>query len=159
MAHLKPSDLMTPEAYSVYLKANKPQLIAHRRLLRVQLGEHFSVQFEDEQTIRYQVQEMLRVERGFEQEGIQQELDAYHPLLPDGSNWKATLLIEFPDVNERKRELARLIDVEDRMFVEVEGKPRVYATRKARFHAIDQFDVTRGSRCWSRVGRRRGCMT
>jgi hypothetical protein len=127
MAHLKPSDLMTLEAYSKYLKANKPQLIAHRRLLRVQLGEHFSVQFEDEHTIRYQVQEMLRVERVFEEEGIQQELDAYNPLLPDGTNWKATLLIEFPDVNERKRELARLIDVEDRMFVEVEGKPRVYA--------------------------------
>ncbi len=127
MAQLKPSDLMTLEAYSVYLKANKPKLIAHRRLLRVHLGEHFTIQFEDEQTIRYQIQEMLRVERIFEAEGIQQELDAYNPLLPDGSNWKATMLIEYADVNERKRELTRLIDVEDHMFVEVEGKPRVYA--------------------------------
>jgi hypothetical protein len=127
MTALVASDLMTLEAYSVYLKANKPKLIAHRRLLTVHLGEHFTIQFEDEQTIRYQIQEMLRVERIFEQEGIQQELDAYNPLLPDGKNWKATMLIEYADVNERKRELARLIDVEDRMFVEVEGQPRVYA--------------------------------
>ena len=127
MAHLKPPDLMTLEAYSKFLKENKPKLIAHRRLLRVHLGEHFSIQFEDEQTIRYQIQEMLRVEKIFEQDGIQQELDAYNPLLPDGSNWKATMLIEYPDVNERKRELARLIGVAERMFVEVEGKARVYA--------------------------------
>lgn len=127
MAHLAAADLMTLEAYSKYLKANKPQLIAHRRLLRVHLGEHFTIQFEDEQTIRYQIQEMLRVEKIFDEEGIQQELDAYNPLLPDGTNWKATMLIEYADVNERKRELARLIDCEDRMFVEVEGQPRVYA--------------------------------
>ena len=127
MAHLKPSDLMTLEAYSVFLKANRPQLIAHRRLLRVQLGEHFSVQFEDEQTVRYQIQEMLRVEKIFDEEGILQEIEAYTPLMPEGRNWKATMLIEYTDVNERKRELARLIGVEDRMFVEVEGQARVYA--------------------------------
>ena len=75
--------------------------------------------------MRYQIQEMLRIEKIFEEEGIQQEIDAYAPLVPDGSNWKATMLIEYPDVNERKRELARLIGVEDRMFVEVEG----YAAR------------------------------
>ncbi|MCB1740271.1 MAG: DUF3501 family protein, partial [Gammaproteobacteria bacterium] len=78
-------------------------------------------------TIRYQIQEMLRIEKIFEEEGILQEIDAYAPLVPDGSNWKATMLIEYPDVNERKRELARLIGVEDRMFVEVEGMARVYA--------------------------------
>ena len=77
--------------------------------------------------MRYQIQEMLRIEKIFEEEGIQQEIDAYAPLVPDGSNWKATMLIEYPDVNERKRELARLIGVEDRMFVEVEGHARVYA--------------------------------
>ena len=75
----------------------------------------------------YQIQEMLRIEKIFEEEGIQQELDAYVPLMPDGSNWKGTLLLEYPDVNERKRELARLIGVEDRMFIEVEGHARVYA--------------------------------
>jgi Protein of unknown function (DUF3501) len=127
MAHLKPTDLMTLEAYSKFLKANKPQLIAHRKLRKVLLGEHFMIQFEDEQTVRYQIQEMLRVEKVFEEQGIQDELDAYNPLIPDGTNWKATMLIEYGDVNERKRELARLIDCEDRMFVEVEGQPRVYA--------------------------------
>jgi len=119
--------LMTLEAYAKHRKAHQAEIIAHRRARTVQLGEHMSLQFEDEQTIRYQIQEMLRVERIFEEEGIQQELDAYVPLVPDGSNWKATLLLEYPDVHERKRELARLIGVEDRMFVEVEGHPRVYA--------------------------------
>ena len=93
----------------------------------MQLGENINLQFESETTIRYQIQEMLRIEKVFEEEGIQQELDAYLPLMPDGANWKGTLLLEYPDVNERKRELARLIGVEDRMFVEVEGQPRVYA--------------------------------
>ncbi len=127
MTHLKHADLMTLEAYSKFLKSNKPQLIAHRKLRKVLLGEHFMIQFEDEQTVRYQIQEMLRVEKVFEEQGIQDELDAYNPLIPDGTNWKATMLIEYGDVNERKRELARLIDCEDRMFVEVEGQSRVYA--------------------------------
>jgi len=77
--------------------------------------------------MRYQIQEMLRVEKIFEEEGIEQEIDAYAPLVPDGSNWKATMLIEYPDAHERKRELARLIGVEDHMFVEVEGHKRIYA--------------------------------
>ncbi|HYF17116.1 MAG TPA: DUF3501 family protein, partial [Ramlibacter sp.] len=99
----------------------------HRRLRTVHLGEHITVQFESETSIRYQIQEMLRIEKIFEEEGIQSEVDAYAPLMPDGSNWKATMLLEYPDANERKRELARLIGVEDRMFVEVEGHERVYA--------------------------------
>jgi hypothetical protein len=77
--------------------------------------------------MRYQIQEMLRVEKIFEEEGIQDEIDAYAPLVPDGTNWKATLMIEYPDVHERRRELARLIGIEDRMFVEIEGHGRVYA--------------------------------
>ena len=120
-------NLMSLEAYSKYRKAHKPDVIAHRKLRSVRLGENINLQFESEFTIRYQIQEMLRIEKIFEEEGIQQELDAYVPLMPEGSNWKATMLLEYPDVNERKRELARLIDVEDRMFVEVEGKARVYA--------------------------------
>ncbi len=119
--------LMSLEAYSKYRKAHKPDIIAHRKLRSVQLGEHINLQFESEMTIRYQIQEMLRIEKIFEEEGIQQELDAYVPLMPDGRNWKGTLLLEYPDVNERKRELARLIGVEDHMFVEVEGYARVYA--------------------------------
>ena len=119
--------LMSLEAYTKYRKLHKPDIMAHRKLRSVRLGEHINLQFESEMTIRYQIQEMLRIEKIFEEEGIQQELDAYVPLMPDGSNWKATMLLEYPDVNERKRELARLIGVEDRLFIEVEGHARVYA--------------------------------
>jgi hypothetical protein len=119
--------LMTLEAYSKWRKAHKAEVIAHRKLRSVALGDHITLQFESETTIRYQVQEMLRIEKIFEEEGIEQEIAAYAPLMPDGSNWKATMMIEYPDVNERQRELARLIGVEDRMFVEVEGQQRVYA--------------------------------
>jgi hypothetical protein len=124
---ITPDSLMSLEAYSRWRKQHKPEVIAHRKLRSVPLGEHITVQFESELTMRYQIQEMLRIEKIFEEEGIQQEIDAYAPLVPDGGNWKATMLIEYPDVNERKRELARLIGVEDRMFVEVEGHARVYA--------------------------------
>ena len=119
--------LMTLEAYTKYRKEKKLEIMAHRQLRSVHLGEHLNVQFESETSIRYQIQEMLRLEKIFEEEAIQQEIDAYAPLMPDGSNWKATMLIEYPDVNERKRELARLIGVEDRLFVEVEGHARVHA--------------------------------
>jgi len=122
-----PDSLMTLEAYAKVRKTIRPQVIAHRRLRTVRLGEHLGVQFEDEQTIRRQIQEMLHIEKIFDEQGIQAEIDAYAPLVPDGSNWKATLLIEYPDVHERRRELARLIGVEDRMFVEVEGHARIYA--------------------------------
>jgi hypothetical protein len=124
---IRPDKLLTLEAYSKIRQSSKPQAIAHRRLRSVRLGEHVTLQFEDEQTIRRQIQEMLHIEKIFEAEGVQGEIDAYAPLVPDGSNWKATMLIEYPDVHERKRELARLIGIEDRMFVEVEGHPRVYA--------------------------------
>ena len=119
--------LMTLEAYAKVRKSSKPQAIAHRRLRSLQLGEHMTLQFEDEQTVRRQIQEMLHIEKIFDEAGIQSEIDAYAALVPDGSNWKATMLLEYPDAHERKRELARLIGVEDRMFVEVEGHPRVYA--------------------------------
>jgi len=124
---ITPDSLMTLEAYSKWRKEHKAEIVAHRKLRTVHLGEHISVQFESELTMRYQIQEMLRIEKIFEEEGIQDEIDAYAPLVPDGTNWKATMMIEYPDINERKRELARLIGVEDRMFVEVEGYERVYA--------------------------------
>lgn len=119
--------LMTLEAYHKYRKAHKDEILAHRKLRSVYLGEHIHLQFESETTIRYQIQEMLRIEKVFDEAGIDQEIAAYAPLVPDGTNWKATMLIEYPDANERKRELGRLIGVEDRMFVEVEGHERVYA--------------------------------
>ncbi|TFZ04175.1 DUF3501 family protein [Ramlibacter humi] len=119
--------LMSLEAYSKWRKAHQGEVIAHRKLRTVHLGEHLTVQFESELSIRYQVQEMLRIEKIFEEEGIAQEVEAYAPLVPDGRNWKATMLLEYPDISERKRELGRLIGVEDRMFVEVEGHERVHA--------------------------------
>ena len=119
--------LLTLEAYSKIRKTGRADAIAHRRLRTVTLGEHITLQFEDERTIRRQIQEMLHIEKIFDEEGIQSEIDVYSALVPDGANWKATLLIEYPDVHERRRELARLIGVEDRMFVEVEGHPRVFA--------------------------------
>ena len=125
--HITPDNLMSLEAYAKYRKANKPLIMAQRKLRSVRLGEHINLQFESETTIRYQIQEMLRIEKIFEEDGILQEIEVYAPLVPDGSNWKATMLIEYPDENERKRELARLIGVEDRLFVEVEGHSRVYA--------------------------------
>jgi len=124
---ITPDTMMTLEAYSKWRKTHKPEVIAHRKLRSVRLGEHINLQFESELTIRYQIQEMLRIEKIFEEEGIQAEIEVYAPLVPDGGNWKATMLLEYPDINERRRELARLIGVEDRMFVEVEGHPRVYA--------------------------------
>jgi len=125
--HITPENLMSLEAYTKYRKNHKPEVIAHRKLRSVQLGEYINLQFESELTIRYQIQEMLRVEKIFEEEGILAEIETYAPLVPDGSNWKATMLIEYPDVDQRKRELARLIGVEDRLFIEVDGHAPVYA--------------------------------
>ena len=127
MTTITRDSLLTLEAYSKIRKTSRAGAIAHRKLRSVQLGEHITLQFEDEQTIRRQIQEMLHIEKIFDEEGIQSEIEAYGPLVPDGTNWKATMLIEYPDPHERKRELARLIGVEDRMFVEVEGHGRVYA--------------------------------
>ena len=119
--------LLTLEAYARIRKSSRPAFIAHRRVRTVRLGEHVTLQFEDEKTIRRQIQEMLHIEKIFDEAGIQSEIDVYGALVPDGTNWKATMLIEYPDPHERKRELARLIGVEDRLFVEVEGRARVYA--------------------------------
>jgi hypothetical protein len=125
--HITPESLMSLEAYSTWRKENKAQVMAQRKQRSVRLGEYINLQFESETTIRYQIQEMLRIEKVFEEEGILQEIEAYAPLVPEGSNWKATMMIEYPDENERRRELARLIGVEDHLFVEVEGQARVYA--------------------------------
>lgn len=125
--NITPDSLMSLEAYSKFRKTHKAEVLAHRKLRSVHLGEHITLQFESETTIRYQIQEMLRIEKIFEEEGIQDEIEAYAPLLPEGTNWKGTMMLEYTDINERKRELSRLIGIEDRMFVEVEGHARVYA--------------------------------
>ena len=119
--------LMSLEAYHKARPEMRKQIIEHKKIRTVHLGNHISLLFEDELTLRYQVQEMLRIEKIFEDEGIQSELDAYNPLCPEGSNFKATMLIEYGNVAERRVALSKLIGVEDKLFIQVEGQPRVYA--------------------------------
>ena len=119
--------LLSLEAYARERKAFRARVMEHKKVRTLHIGGHVTLQFEDELLIRYQIQEMLRIERIFEEDGIQGELEAYNPLLPDGGNWKATMFIEYPDVEERKRMLARLKGIEARTWVQVEGGERVYA--------------------------------
>ena len=119
--------LMGLETYAKTRIEFRKQVMEHKKNRSVYLGNHVTLLFEDEMTLRYQVQEMLRIEKIFEEEGIQSELDAYNPLCPEGSNFKATMLIEYGNVAERKVALAKLIGIEDRLFVQVEGQSRVYA--------------------------------
>ena len=128
MPQITPDSLLTLEAYAKARKDFRAQVLAHKKHRTVPLGEHVTLIFEDELTIRYQIQEMLRVERIFEEAGIRDELEAYNPLVPDGSNWKATMLIEYPDVAERQTMLALLKCVEDKVWVRVAGHDRVFAT-------------------------------
>lgn len=127
MTHIKPDTLMPLEKYAKARPEFRAKVIAHKKDRTLQLGGNVTLIFEDELTIRYQVQEMLRVERIFEEAGIADELEAYNPLIPDGSNWKATMLIEYPDENERRQKLARLIGIEDRVWMQVQGCDRVHA--------------------------------
>ena len=119
--------LLSLEAYAKQRGQFRAQVMEHKKRRTVHVGAHVTLQFEDELLIRYQIQEMLRIERIFEEDGIQGELEAYNPLIPDGGNWKATMFIEYPDVEERKRMLARLKGIEARTWVQAEGGERVYA--------------------------------
>ena len=119
--------LLTLEAYARERQAFRSRVIAHKKNRTVRLGSHITLIFEDELTIRYQIQEMLRIEKTFEEQGIQQELDAYLPLIPDGTNLKATMMIEYEDPERRKVELARLKGVESRVYIQVDGFSSVYA--------------------------------
>jgi len=119
--------LLSLEAYAKQRSQFRAKVMEHKKRRTVHLGAHVALQFEDELLIRYQIQEMLRIERIFEEDGIQGELDAYNPLIPDGGNWKATLFIEYPDVDERRRMLQRLKGIERKTWVQVEGGERVYA--------------------------------
>ena len=127
MVQISADSLLSLEAYSRERNAYRSRVIAHKKLRTVHAGEHVTLIFEDETTIRYQVQEMLRIERIFEEEGIRSELETYNPLIPDGANWKATMLIEYPEAEERQRRLAELKGIEDRTWVQVEGHARVFA--------------------------------
>jgi hypothetical protein len=126
MAHLTRSDLYTLEHYAGIRNDFRAQVMAHKKDRRVPIGPHATLYFEDRLTIQYQVQEMLRAERIFEAEGINEELEAYNPLIPDGSNWKATFMVEYEDIDERREALARLIGIEDKVWVQVEGHDRVW---------------------------------
>ena len=119
--------LLSLEAYAKQRNQFRSRVMEHKKRRTVHLGGHLTLQFEDELTIRYQVQEMLRIERIFEEEGIQHELDAYNPLVPDGGNWKATMLIEYPDPDERRRMLGALKGIERKVWIQVEELDRVYA--------------------------------
>jgi hypothetical protein len=127
MPRITRDTLLTLETYARERPKFRTRVIEHKKDRTLALGEHVTLIFEDELTIRYQVQEMLRAERIFEEAGIQDELDAYNPLIPDGGNWKATMMIEYPEVEERQRMLARLIGIEDRVWMQVEGHARVHA--------------------------------
>jgi hypothetical protein len=127
MQKLARRDLMTLEQYSTERPRIRAEVMAHKQLRNLQVGPSLTWCFEDRTTIRYQILEMLRAERIFESEGIQGELDAYNPLIPDGSNWKVTLLLEFPDPEERRKALERLIGIEDRCWIRVSEMGRVFA--------------------------------
>ena len=127
MATISRDSLLSLEAYAKSRKDFRAGVIAHKKNRTLSLGGHVTLIFEDELTVRYQIQEMLRIEKTFEEEGIQDELDAYNPLVPDGTNLKATMMIEYDDPVVRKRELAKLIGIEDRTYVQVDGHEKVYA--------------------------------
>jgi hypothetical protein len=121
------ASLLTLEAYARERQSFRARVLAHKKPRTVALGAHLTLLFEDELTIRYQIQEMLRIEKTFEEAGIQDEIDAYSPLVPDGQNWKATLLVEYEDVAARRHALAQLRGIEARVWVQVAGQPRVVA--------------------------------
>jgi len=127
MNKLTRENLYSLEQYAQARPEFRQRVLAHKKNRHVPVGPNATLYFEDALTIQYQIQEMLRIERIFEADGINDELNAYNPLIPDGSNWKATFMVEFPDVEERKRELARLIGIEDKVWVQVSGHDRVYA--------------------------------
>ena len=119
--------LMTLESYARNRKDFRAKVMEHKKSRQVRIGDHVTLIFEDELTLRYQIQEMLRIEKIFDEAGIQGELEAYTPLLPDGSNWKATMLIEYPEVDERRVRLAELKGIEDLTWVRVAGHAKVFA--------------------------------
>ncbi len=127
MNRLSASDLYSLEEYHRQRPEFRERVLAHKRRRQVAIGPNATLYFEDRLTIQYQVQEMLRIERIFEQEGIEEELSAYNPLIPDGSNFKATFMVEFADAEERRRALFRLRGIEDRVHLEVEGFERLQA--------------------------------
>ena len=127
MTNLKREDLMSLEEYAVNRADFRKKVLEHKKTRNVALGEHATLYFEDALTIQYQIQEMLRIEKIFEADAINEELEAYNPLIPNGSNWKATFMIEYGDAHERSAVLSRLGGIEDKVWVQVDGFDKVYA--------------------------------
>ncbi|WP_018077400.1 DUF3501 family protein [Thiobacillus denitrificans] len=127
MPQITRDSLLTLEGYAKARPQMRAEVMAHKKSRMVELGAHVTLIFEDEKTMRYQIQEMLRAERTFEEAGIQDELDAYNPLIPDGTNWKATMMIQYSDPDERKIALAKLKGIEDRVWVQVAEQAKVFA--------------------------------
>ena len=137
MNKLTRADLLSLERYASERAAFRTRVIAHKKARSIAIGQHVTLLFEDRLTVQYQIQEMLRIERIFEAAGIQEEIDAYNPLIPDGSNLKATMLIEFPDADIRAARLAQLGGIEHRVYAEVHGQPRLFS------HADEDLDRSR----------------
>lgn len=126
MPQLTPNNLLSLEEYAKQRADFRSKVMAHKKNRKVHLGEHATLYFEDSLTIQYQIQEMLRIEKIFEEEGINEELTAYNPLIPDGKNLKATFMVEYADVEERKDALAKLIGIEEKIWIQIEGYDKVY---------------------------------
>ena len=142
MQKLTRDDLYSLEQYSGVRDEFRGEVLEHKRNRRLELGSNASLYFEDRMTMQYQVQEMLRIERIFEADGINEELEAYNPLIPDGSNWKATFMVEFPEAEERQAMLEQLVDIENRVFVQVGELEKSYAIAD---EDLDRADETKTS--------------
>lgn len=142
MEKLTRDDLFSLEKYAVVRDEFRADVIKHKKDRRLMLGTNAALYFEDRKTMHYQVQEMLRIERIFEADGINDELEAYNPLIPDGSNWKATFMVEFPDVEERRAMLTQLVDVENRVFVQVDDFDRVFAIADEDLERADEVKTS-----------------
>jgi len=124
---LRREDLYSLEDYAAMRDEYRKKIMAHKENRRLELGKNILLSFEDREIMQYQVQEMLKAEKIFEAEGIEEELAAYNPLIPDGTNWKATMLIQYTDVEERQKQLAKLIGIENKIWMQVEGFDKIYA--------------------------------
>ena len=142
MQKLTRDDLFSLEKYAAVRDEFRSDVLLHKRNRRLALGTNAALYFEDRLTMQYQVQEMLRIERIFEADGINEELEAYNPLIPDGSNWKATFMVEFPEIEERRAMLAQLVGIEDRVYVQIGDLDRTYAIAD---EDMDRSDETKTS--------------
>jgi len=142
MRKLTRSDLLSLEQYSEQRGAMREQVMAHKRRRRLALGTNAALYFEDRLTMQYQIQEMLRIERIFDAAGINEELEAYNPLIPDGTNWKATFMIEFPEEEERREMLTRLVGIENRVYVQVEDFDRLFAFADEDMERADEIKTS-----------------